>query len=137
MSRSSQVVLRLALDYDPILFAPKKEGKMSTVTTIIRLGFCPILLSLPVVASTCESLASLKFPKTSITVAQSILAGAFVPPGGVPNTSALAIYKSLPAFCRVQGVMQPSSDSHIEFEVWLPTSEWNGKYLGIGNGGFV
>src|SRR5262249_5840101 len=40
-------------------------------------------------------------------------------------------------FCRVQGVMQPSRDSHIEFEVWLPASGWNGKYLGAGNGGFA
>jgi feruloyl esterase len=35
----------------------------------------------------------------------------------------------------VEGVIQPSSDSHIEFEVWLPSSGWNGKYLGVGNGG--
>jgi feruloyl esterase len=41
----------------------------------------------------------------------------------------------LPAFCRVQGVIRPSNDSHIEFEVWLPMSAWNGRYLGVGNGG--
>src|SRR5262245_16294153 len=29
------------------------------------------------------------------------------------------------------------ADSHIEFEVWLPTSGWNGKYEGVGNGGFA
>ena len=39
--------------------------------------------------------------------------------------------------CRVQGVLTPSADSHIEFEVWLPTTGWNGKYLGTGNGGFA
>jgi feruloyl esterase len=32
-------------------------------------------------------------------------------------------------------VIQPSSDSHINFEVWLPTSGWNGNFMGIGNGG--
>ena len=37
----------------------------------------------------------------------------------------------------MQGVIQPSIDSHIEFEVWLPASGWNGKYLGVGNGGFA
>lgn len=37
----------------------------------------------------------------------------------------------------MQGVLTPSPDSHIEFEVWLPVSGWNGKYLGVGNGGFA
>ena len=62
-----------------------------------------------------------------------VAAGAFAPPSG-PKA---AIYKATPAFCRVQGVMSPAPDSHIEFEVWLPVSGWNGKYLGIGNGGFA
>jgi len=37
---------------------------------------------------------------------------------------------------RVEGGSQPTSDSHIEFEVWLPETGWNGKYEGAGNGGF-
>jgi feruloyl esterase len=74
---------------------------------------------------------------TSITAAQIVAAGTFLPPGAAPSPAVLAIYKALPAFCRVQGVMQPTNDSHIEFEVWLPTSGWNGKYMGIGNGGFA
>jgi len=44
---------------------------------------------------------------------------------------------SLPAFCRVAGSIKPSSDSDIQFEVWLPASGWNGKFEGIGNGGFA
>ncbi|MBV8903778.1 MAG: tannase/feruloyl esterase family alpha/beta hydrolase [Acidobacteriia bacterium] len=40
-------------------------------------------------------------------------------------------------FCRVEGTIAPSSDSNIEFEVWLPISGWNGKDLGVGNGGFA
>ena len=42
----------------------------------------------------------------------------------------------LPAHCRLGLVLTPSSDSHIETEVWLPASEWNGKYEEVGNGGF-
>jgi hypothetical protein len=61
-----------------------------------------------------------------------VAAGAFAPPG--PKSG---IYKITPAFCRVQGVLTPTADSHIEFEVWLPISGWNGKYLGVGNGGFA
>jgi hypothetical protein len=62
-----------------------------------------------------------------------VAAGAFAPPSG-PKAP---IYKVTPEFCRVQGVLTPTSDSHIEFEVWLPASGWNGKYLGVGNGGFA
>ena len=41
-------------------------------------------------------------------------------------------------FCRVQGSIKPSSDSDIAFEVWLPPeAAWNGKYEGVGNGGFA
>jgi hypothetical protein len=78
----------------------------------------------------CEGLAKLALANTSITVAQSVAAGSFTPPG------AQAI-GNLPAFCRVAGVIKPSSDSNILFEVWMPSSGWNGKFQGIGNGGFA
>jgi feruloyl esterase len=37
----------------------------------------------------------------------------------------------------VAGVIKPTSDSEIKFEVWLPSANWNGKFHGIGNGGFA
>jgi feruloyl esterase len=43
---------------------------------------------------------------------------------------------NLPAFCRVAGEIRPTKDSDIKFEVWMPTSDWNGKFMGIGNGGW-
>ncbi len=43
----------------------------------------------------------------------------------------------MPAFCRVAGTIAPTSDSNIAFEVWMPSSGWNGKFQGIGNGGFA
>ncbi len=82
-------------------------------------------------ANDCGGLSGLKLKDTTIT-AQEVAAGAFAPPSGQA-----APFKTLPAFCRVQGVMKPSADSHIEFEVWLPSSGWNGKYQGTGNGGFA
>jgi hypothetical protein len=88
----------------------------------------------PVLAATCESIAALKLPTTTITAAQVVAAGAFRP-SPPPSAAVLKSFESLPAFCRVQGVIQPSSDSHIEFEVWLPMSGWNGKYFAVGNGG--
>ena len=43
----------------------------------------------------------------------------------------------LPAFCRVEATARPTSDSEIKFEVWIPPVEaWNGKFQGVGNGGY-
>lgn len=83
-------------------------------------------------AATCEGLAELKLPNTTITTAQSVAMGAFTPPTGSATP-----YKELPAFCRVAGVIKPTNDSDIKFEVWLPSANWNGKFQGIGNGGFA
>jgi hypothetical protein len=81
-------------------------------------------------ATTCEGLASLSLKDTKIGTAQAVAAGTFTPPGSTP-------VGNLPAFCRVAGVIQPSSDSNIQFEVWMPATGWNGKFQGIGNGGFA
>ena len=80
-------------------------------------------------AATCDSLAGLALPYTTITVAQAVPAGTFTPPGSTPIAN-------LPAFCRVAGVIKPTSDSNIRFEVWMPSSGWNGKYQQVGSGGF-
>ena len=38
-------------------------------------------------------------------------------------------------FCRVVGLVKPTSDSNIGFEVWMPPlSTWNGKFQGVGSG---
>ena len=34
-------------------------------------------------------------------------------------------------------VLKPTSDSLINMELWLPTQNWNGKFMGTGNGGFA
>ncbi len=98
--------------------------------TLTAFAFLATLSALPAAAATCESLAQTALPDTTIAIAQSIPAGAFIPPYG----NAL---DKLPAFCRVAGVIKPTSDSYIRFEVWLPASGWNGKFLGVGNGGFA
>src|SRR3954451_12137983 len=84
----------------------------------------------PVSAANWDSLSAVRLPQTSISAAESDPAGVFDPPYGNP-------VKDMPTFCRVAGVIQPSSDSYIRFEVWLPASGWNGKYRGVGNGGFA
>ncbi len=89
----------------------------------------------PTFAATCQSLATLKLSDTTITSAQQVAAGAFVPPPGFAVSAALI--KSLPAFCRIAATIKPAKDSDIKIEVWLPLTGWNGKYRGEGNGGFA
>src|SRR6188508_2692502 len=67
----------------------------------------------------CEGLAKLTLPSTKITEAKMAPAD-----------------KGVPAHCRVSGVITPAEDSEIKFAVWMPAADWNGKFLGIGNGGF-
>ena len=93
-----------------------------------------LMSAIPAFAATCESLATLKLPDTTITSAQQVEAGAFVPPGA---SAPPASVKNLPAFCRVQATLKPAKDSDIKVEVWLPLTGWNGKYRGHGNGGFA
>ncbi len=50
--------------------------------------------------------------------------------GGAPPAN-------IPAHCRVLLDLKPSSDSLIKMELWLPTQNWNGKFMGVGNGGFA
>ena len=39
--------------------------------------------------------------------------------------------------CRVTAVLTPTADSHIEMEARMPVEGWNGKFLGVGNGGWA
>ena len=87
-------------------------------------------------ASSCESLASRALPDTTITMAQSVAAGALVLPGG-RGTAQNDAFKSLPAFCRVAATLKPTTDSDIKIEVWMPASNWNGKFQAVGNGGWA
>jgi len=78
----------------------------------------------------CAALAKLSLPDTTIARAESLAGGAFTPPGHPPISH-------LPAFCRVSGTIKPSMDSDILFEVWMPAAGWNGRFFGVGNGGFA
>jgi feruloyl esterase len=89
-----------------------------------------LLFALPAFASDCESLATLHLPHTTITKAEVVTSGTFVPPTG----KALA---DLPAFCRVTATARPSTDSEILVEIWMPQSHWNERLEGTGNGGLA
>jgi feruloyl esterase len=107
-----------------------------------------VALLLPLLASAaqspCETLAKFVLPDASITLAQSVPAGAFAPPEGFrpgpgdASVTALAgVLKELPPFCRVAATLKPTPDSDIKVEIWLPEMNWNRKYEAVGNGGWA
>ena len=102
-------------------------------------------------ASSCEDLAALSLPNTTIVLAQSVAAGAVTLPNapGLMVNGSVAVAQlpppaslknvaltDLPAFCRVAIRMKPSQDSDIKAEAWMPgLAGWNGKFMAVGNGG--
>jgi len=64
-------------------------------------------------AGSCEGLTALALPATTITAA-----------------------KIEAESCRVAATLKPSSDSDIKMELWMPVSNWNGRYQAVGNGAF-
>ncbi len=80
-------------------------------------------------------MASSPLPDTTVTLAQDIAPGTFAPGGR--GRGGAAAFAALPAFCRVAVTLRPTARSHINAEVWLPASGWNGKLQVVGNGGFA
>jgi hypothetical protein len=78
----------------------------------------------------CQSLGEQHLTDTTITAAQEVTSGSFT----APNST--NVIGNLPPFCRVVGVIAPTSESQILFELWLPLKSWNGKFAGVGNGGW-
>jgi feruloyl esterase len=99
----------------------------------------PVQAAPAVAATSCESLASLKLPDATITMAESVPAGGGVQDGGGRGGRGGrgGQANDTPAHCRVAATLKPSSDSEIKIEVWLPAaSAWNGKFQASGNGGW-
>ena len=103
----------------------------ANICTAFRIGaVATIAIAIPASATKCEELTKLVIPTVTIAEAANVAADDFTPPGA---SSSLHV----PAFCRVVAVAKPTSDSAINFEVWIPTSPgWNQDFLGVGNGGY-
>ena len=106
---------------------------------VVMCGFTVALIAglrqpVPVyAAASCEGLMSLKLPGTTIT--QAIVSTAS-PPGIKTITGPGGAAVAMPESCRVAATLRPSSDSEIKMELWMPVSDWNGKYQAVGNGAF-
>ena len=105
----------------------------SAIATAIVAGATLASASGALAAASCESLAGKTFGDATISAANAV-----APPFSVMALDPPAPVAVNAPFCRVQGILKPSADSDIKFEVWLPPeSAWNGRYGAIGNGGFA
>jgi len=104
------------------------------------------LLLFAATTTPCENLASLRLTDATITSAVVVPEGPPPArgsgPGGAPATGGppargAAPPANIPAHCQVRLVLKPTADSLINMELWLPLQKWNGKFVGVGNGGFA
>jgi feruloyl esterase len=75
----------------------------------------------PAPANACTSLAGLALPDTTITSAS------VAPAAG-----------AMPATCQVHAVVtHPPAGDSVNIDVWMPVDGWNGRFQGVGGGGYV
>ena len=106
---------------------------MNLLARFSKLAVVVVVAILPSAASSrrCADLTKTAISGTTITSSTEVAPGRFTPPGSDKTLDT-------PAFCRVVAVARPTSDSVINFEVWIPTGhqQWNQDLLGVGNGGY-
>ncbi|WP_186099898.1 tannase/feruloyl esterase family alpha/beta hydrolase [Burkholderia gladioli] len=81
-------------------------------------------------AQGCANLAATRFTDTTVQQTQFVAAGADLQP--ITGSAG----KAAAAFCRVVATVGSEPGEHVGIEVWLPASNWNGRLLGTGSGGF-
>jgi feruloyl esterase len=132
---------------------------------LVALALSATLASSP---ASCEALKTLSLPNTTILSAEMVAVGPYTAPnpfgapaaaagrrGAPPENAApagrgggrgaAAAPLMLPAHCRINAILRPSSDSEIEMEAWLPAADgsggagpgWNGKFQFVGGGGWA
>jgi feruloyl esterase len=104
---------------------------------LVRAG-CTLIVAganYAIAQQTCEGLKNLKLDHATVVSAVSVEPAPLKQPSGVPFKVPNV---TVPRHCEVFGVARPTSDSEIDFTIWLPPQDvWNGKYLQRGNGGWA
>src|SRR5436190_22610402 len=104
-------------------------GAGRTLLTVVAIGlFATTAYAQTIAAGSCERLISLRIPDTTIARTETVAAGAFTTAPPDPS------FKTLPAFCRVEGVVARANDTGVKFEVWMPLQNWNGEFRPAASG---
>jgi len=102
--------------------------KQSVVTLLIAVG---TVSGVQAADQSCTALQALALKDTKITATLIEPSPQWTVENDTLTRGSVAVSEP---FCRVQGRIE----KEIEFEVWLPAaSRWNGKHLGVGNGGYA
>lgn len=111
--------------------------KRSSGIILISIIFTVLAMSFPAFAEqSCESLKSIKIPNITITSVEKGGPGYELP--GMTGFMNMPPQKINAPFCRIKAISRPTSDSEIGIEIWLPDpSNWNGRFLAVGNPGFI
>ncbi|MGH9718559.1 MAG: tannase/feruloyl esterase family alpha/beta hydrolase [Candidatus Acidiferrales bacterium] len=107
--------------------------------SLVLLGSFALLAAAASAQDSCDNLKSLKIQNVTISATKTYSPQnhLVIPIPSSPFAAAGNLTIAMP-LCRVIAYATPTSDSHIDFEVWLPgSSGWNGKFEGVGNGGFI
>ena len=100
---------------------------MARCTVVVLIVLAPAMAC----AGSCDELTKLTLANTAVTAATQVPTGTFT------RADNPARPVTVPAFCRVQLRATPVPDLEVGMEVWLrQDNAWNGKLLGIGNGGY-
>ncbi len=76
-----------------------------------------------------QQIINLHIPGLTITNIQFVQTGSYTPKATNKELT------NLPAFCLVAATLRPTIKSEIRIEIWMPQNNWNGRFLGTGNGG--
>ena len=128
--------MQRALDSTLCRAAATREPRRATLTVsalaaAIAIGGCAMSPATrsptAAMSSDCAGLTGVASEMATITSATPVAAGETI------DTTKVSA-----AFCRVRGVARPSSDSLINFEVWLPVAAaWTGRLKTDGTGGYA
>ncbi|MEO8137675.1 MAG: tannase/feruloyl esterase family alpha/beta hydrolase [Betaproteobacteria bacterium] len=117
-----------ATSNDPRIGAAVAAGILAIALTGCATGPAPQLQAVTAKPGDCSALVKVGAEMATITSATPVAAAETI------GTTKVSV-----PFCRVQGVAKPSSDSLINFEVWLPSTRgaWTGRLKTDGTGGYA
>jgi feruloyl esterase len=106
--------------------------RRSVVAAVCAITVATTLGATQAKAADCQSLSGKTFAGALIVETNDIK-----PPFIATSMGPQGVSVSTP-FCRVRGLLRPTAESNIYFEVWMPPAEtWNGNYQGNAPGGYA
>lgn len=114
------------------------KGRFSERLAVVVLGGTALAATLSgtlPAADPCGVMSWLTIANVTVAAVSEVAAGALSPLHA--NEGRVPVDLPVPEFCRVEATVAPTYDLQIGIEVWLPKAgSWNGKLLGVGNGGY-